>query len=168
MYVDVSIQAIDCVCSCAAKITLSIKIVCVSTHPLQGPTTVIFSSSNLLFIGGRSSSCFTTLFFHLSKNCPLETHRCCAHLLPVHTQNSTVRLRLINKSKILPALLSQTTICSMWDVDSAWCIVYPARMPCFITGCYSLPKLHPGGTHVLPHFCLLASLPHLSFSFCKK
>lgn len=84
-------------------------------------TTVRFSSSNLLFIGGRGSSCRFTLFPRLSKKLPTEKHTHCAHLPPVHTHPTSVPLRLINKSKILPALLSQITICSLWDMDSFLC-----------------------------------------------
>lgn len=119
------------------------------------------------------------MFPHLSKKLPAEKHTHCAHLPPVHTHPTSVPLRLINKSKILPALLSQTTICSLWDMDSFLCssvvlpgVSLPSKDALLHHRMLKLTKTVPWwNTSFTPSLFsvrLLAPLSHLSFFFCSK
>ena len=86
------------------------------THTLK-PLTIYSHSTDSLFIWGGGSS-FSPEAPHPS---PPKTDTHCTNLSPKYTHPSSVPLRLINKSKVLPAVLSQTTICSLWDSRQCCC-----------------------------------------------
>lgn len=144
------------------------------TH-IHIPKAAYSSSNNSLFIWGWGSPCSPEAL-HPNPRKTAHWHALVFTILSsIYTHPSSVPLRLVNQSRILPAVLSQTSICSLWDVDSTALLFYlvscfPTWMPCFITGttayqnCTLVEEMHYPITRYHPLFaCLLYCL--LQFLF---